>query len=195
MPDLPDLGPTALRVAALLDGVGEDDLARPTPCDYDVATLLDHLDGLALAFTLAARKSDDPVLAAPPAPSGEGLTPGWRERIPQRLHALAEAWRSPEAWGGEATAGGVTMPAEIAGAVALDEIVLHGWDLARATDQPYEVDPEALALVHRFVEESAAPEQAESRQGLFGPPLPVADDAPLLDRVVALAGRSPSWPS
>ena len=194
MPDLPDLGPAARRVSALLEGVDDDALGRPTPCEYDVATLLDHLDGLALAFTLAARKSDDPVLAAPPAPSGGALTPGWRERIPQRLHALAESWRSPEAWTGEATAGGVTMPADIAGAVALDEIVLHGWDLARATDQPYEVDPEALAIVHRFVEESAAPEQAEAREGLFGPPVPVAHDAPLLDRVVALAGRSPSWP-
>ena len=69
MPDLPDLGPAARRVSALLEGVDDDALGRPTPCEYDVATLLDHLDGLALAFTLAARKSDDPVLAAPPAPS------------------------------------------------------------------------------------------------------------------------------
>jgi hypothetical protein len=28
---------------------------------------------------------------------------------------------------------------------------------------------------------------------LFAPPVPVADDAPLLDRVVALAGRTPTW--
>ncbi|MFD1825757.1 MULTISPECIES: TIGR03086 family metal-binding protein [Mumia] len=194
MPDLLDLGPSTRRVAALLDGVGDDDLTRPTPCDYDVATLLEHLDGLSLAFTLAARKSDDPMLGAAPAPSGAALSPGWRQRIPERLDALAEAWRSPEAWEGEATAGGVTMPADIAATVALDEVVLHGWDLARATGQPYEVDPGDLAVVHRFVEESAKPEQAQAREGLFGPPLPVPGDAPLLDRVVALAGRSPSWP-
>jgi hypothetical protein len=29
--------------------------------------------------------------------------------------------------------GGVTLPGEIAGQVALDEIVLHAWDLARGT--------------------------------------------------------------
>ena len=27
-------------------------------------------------------------------------------------------------------AGGVTMPGEVTGLVALDEVVLHGWDLA-----------------------------------------------------------------
>jgi hypothetical protein len=34
--------------------------------------------------------------------------------------------------------GGVTLPGEIAGQVALDEVVLHAWDLAHATGQPYQ---------------------------------------------------------
>ncbi|MGH1561767.1 TIGR03086 family metal-binding protein [Mumia sp. DW29H23] len=194
MDTLIDLRPPVHNVCALVGAVTDEDLSRPTPCQYDVATLLDHLDGLALAFTLAAAKSDDPRLAAAPAPSGGALAPGWRERVPQRLTALAEAWRDPAAWEGMATAGGVTMPAEVAGVVALDEVVLHGWDLARATGQPYDVDADTLAAVHRFVEESAQPEQAEAREGLFGPPVAVGEDAPLLDRVVALAGRSPAWP-
>lgn len=29
--------------------------------------------------------------------------------------------------------------------------------------------------------------------GLFGPPVPVADDAPLLDRLLGLTGRDPAW--
>ncbi|WP_370617938.1 TIGR03086 family metal-binding protein [Mumia sp. Pv 4-285] len=194
MPGFPDLGPATRRVTELLSGVTDDGLGDPTPCDYDVATLLDHLDGLALAFTLAARKSDDPGLDAPPAPSADHLADGWRDRIPARMAELAEAWRAPEAWTGTTKAGGVTLPAEVAGVVALDEVVLHGWDLARATGQPYDVDPEALAAVHAFVEEAARPEEAAGREGLFGPPIRLPEEAPLLDRVVALAGRSPSWP-
>ncbi len=33
----------------------------------------------------------------------------------------------------------------------------------------------------------------EPIEGLFGAAVPVADDAPLLDRVVALTGRDPAW--
>ena len=36
-------------------------------------------------------------------------------------------------------------------------------------------------------------EPAEERKGLFGPRLPVADDAPLLDRTLAYAGRDVNW--
>ncbi len=42
------------------------------------------------------------------------------------------------------SAGPIEMPGEIAGLVALDELVVHGWDLARATDQPYDVDDATL---------------------------------------------------
>jgi hypothetical protein len=53
-----DLGHAAREVARLSDGVTEDQLAGPTPCpDYPVAALLDHLMGLSLAFTWAARKT------------------------------------------------------------------------------------------------------------------------------------------
>ena len=37
-------------------------------------------------------------------------------------------------------AGGVDFPGEVAGMVALTEVVVHGWDLARATGQPYGID-------------------------------------------------------
>ena len=58
----------------------------------------------------------------------------------ERLDQLAEAWADPAAWEGLTEAGGLTMPAEVAGTVALDEVVLHGWDLARATGQDDRLD-------------------------------------------------------
>jgi hypothetical protein len=30
------------------------------------------------------------------------------------------------------------MPAQVAGLVTLDELVIHGWDVARACGQPYD---------------------------------------------------------
>ncbi|WP_433442871.1 hypothetical protein [Nonomuraea sp. CA-141351] len=87
-------------------------------------------------------------------------------------------------------AGGVTMSAEQMSMVALDE---PSWDLARATGQPFTCNPADTAAVLAFTSASAQPEQAAGRDGLFGPVVEVADDAPALDRALGFAGRDPAW--
>jgi uncharacterized protein (TIGR03086 family) len=77
--------------------------------------------------------------------------------------------------------------------VALDEVVLHGWDLARGTGQPFHCDLDSTAAVLAFTSESAKPEHAASREGLFGPVVPVPEDAPPFDRALGFAGRDPAW--
>ena len=57
------------------------------------------------------------------------------------LAALAQAQADPAPWRGMTRVGGVRLPGEIAGQLALDEVVLHAWDLARGTGQPYQQDP------------------------------------------------------
>ncbi len=91
------------------------------------------------------------------------------------------------------SAGGVDLPGEVAGLVALDELVIHGWDVARSSGQRYDVDPASLEAVHGFVAQFSGPGHEDDRRGLFGPEVEVTADAPLLDRVVAMAGREPSW--
>lgn len=187
-----DLTPTARLVADLVAGIPDDALAGPTPCPaYTVADLLDHVGGLSLAFHGAATKA--PLDGAA---SGDGaqLEDGWRERIGADVLAMAAAWRDPEAWTGMTAAGGVDLPGEVAGLVALDELVVHGWDLARATGSPWDPDDEALGAIQAFLAPvaEAPPEEGEGN-GLFGPPVPVAPDASLLDRTIALTGRDPAW--
>jgi uncharacterized protein (TIGR03086 family) len=185
-----DLTPAADRVAGLLPGITDDRLAAPTPCaDVTVGDLLCHVLGLAAAFRGAAVKEPDPG----PPPSGDALPPllpEWRSVLPARLDALAEAWQAPAAREGMTAAGGLEMPAAVAATVALDELVLHGWDLARATGQDYEVDPASLEACLGFVAASAKPEGVP---GLFGPPVPVPADAAPLARLLGLSGRDPGW--
>ena len=51
-----DLGPAAQRLADLVTRVGDDELGLPTPCPaYTLGDLIDHVGGLALAFTASAR--------------------------------------------------------------------------------------------------------------------------------------------
>ncbi|MFE2291436.1 TIGR03086 family metal-binding protein [Streptomyces sp. NPDC059452] len=186
-----DLGPAARRVAGLLDAIDDRMLDGPTPCpDYAVRELLGHLAGLAAAFRDAARKDLGASTAVSPNASLPVLDDGWREVLPRRLEEVAVAWRSPDAWTGMTRAGGVELPGGVAGAVALDELVVHGWDLARSTGQPYEAGEAEL----RSCEALLAPADDDpDRGGIFGPPVPVPDDAPLLDRVIGLSGRRPDW--
>jgi len=189
-----DLGPAARRMADLLSRIPDDLLTGPTPCPkYTLGDLVEHVGGLSLAFAAAAAKETDDIAAQAPAPDAERLGDDWRTRIPRDLAALAEAWRSPQAWTGMTKAGGVDLPGDIAGLVALDELVIHGWDVARASGQPYDPDEQTLETVHGFVSQFSGPGQEEARAGLFGPVVVVPDDAPLLDRVIGLTGRDPNW--
>lgn len=187
MTTLIDLEPAASRMVRLVQAVPDDALGRPTPCAaYTVGDLLDHIGGFALAFRAAAVKQP---LSGGPSGDASNLGADWRSRIGRDLTALADAWRDPDAWTGMTGAGGVDLPGEVAGAVALDELVIHGWDLATATGQPAGYDGPGLETVHTIVQQF----RAAGIEGLFGPEVAVRDDAPLLDRILGLAGRDPAW--
>jgi uncharacterized protein (TIGR03086 family) len=190
-----DLEPATRTLADLVTGVRDDQLDEPTPCPgTSIGAMLDHMAGLALAFTAAANHTEPPGGSRPPSASASRLADDWRTLIPARLADLADAWRDEAAWTGMTKAGGQSLPSEIAGVIALDEVVVHGWDLAVATGQPYAVEPQLLEAVHGFVRGSAE-QNPRGTPGLFGPPHFLPDDAPLLDRVIGLAGRDPSWAS
>ncbi|WP_274034491.1 TIGR03086 family metal-binding protein [Streptomyces sp. MMBL 11-1] len=196
----PDLEPAARRIAALLGPLDDSRLDGPTPCpDYAVRELLGHLTGLATAFRDAARKDLGASTDVSPDAALPVLDDDWREVLPLRLDEMAAAWRSPDAWTGMTRAGGVELPGEVAGAVALNELVVHGWDLARSTGQPYAAGEAELrsceALLAPVGSGPDSPDRPDGSDGgsLFGPPVPVPDDAPPLDRVIALSGRRPDW--
>ncbi|WP_346619290.1 TIGR03086 family metal-binding protein [Blastococcus montanus] len=186
-----DLGPQTDEAARVVAGVRDDQLGDPTPCEgMPVAGLLDHLVGLTLAFRLAAEKA---AFDGGPSADAAHLAPDWRTRLPAQLEALAAAWRAPQANRGEAEVAGVRMPAAAMAVVAWNEVLVHGWDLAVATGQPYRPDPAAveacLAMIGDRSDTTGEPE------GLFGPVVPVPDDAPPFDRLLGRTGRDPRRPA
>jgi uncharacterized protein (TIGR03086 family) len=184
-----DIRPAADRLARLVESLPDDALERPTPCQHStVAALLDHVHGSVLAFRAAAVKNPLPA-----APSGDAahLVDNWRTRIPRDARALADDWSDPAAWEGMTAAGGVDLPGDVAAIVGLDELVIHGWDLAKATGQPAGYDGPGLDEVLHLVTEF----RGGGIEGLFGPEVPVPADAPTFDRILGVSGRDPGWQS
>jgi uncharacterized protein (TIGR03086 family) len=187
-----DLQSPADQVAALASGVTDEQLDAPTPCPgTDVSMMLAHIIGLSVAFRDAAAKIEGPTTARSPTAIRLELPADWRVLLPRRLDDLVAAWRDPDAWQGDTQAGGVSLPGAVAGQVANNELVLHGWDLAVATGQPLQPSEENLQTSWEMV--SNTPDDPQVREGLFGPVVTVSDGASLLDRTLGQAGRDPHW--
>jgi uncharacterized protein (TIGR03086 family) len=87
--------------------------------------------------------------------------------------------------------GGRMTVAEHIDRVVSADMVLHGWDLARATGQDETIDPRELEQA--FADARKIPDELRV-PGIFGPEVKVSEDAPLQDRLLGLLGRDPAAP-
>ncbi|HET9142423.1 TIGR03086 family metal-binding protein [Actinophytocola sp.] len=174
---------------AVVRNVKADQLALPTPCrDWDVRTLANHLVfWSALRSEVAARKLDPP--------SGEEsdvdhITDDWVRVYERQLTGAVAAWAEPGAWEGVTGMAGGQMPAPTIGRMIIGELVLHGWDLAKATGQELVCPPGLAEEIYTGTVQFA--EMGREYQ-IFGEPVAVPDDAPALVRALGLSGRDPNW--
>ncbi|OLF16547.1 TIGR03086 family metal-binding protein [Actinophytocola xanthii] len=172
--------------------VKPDQLEDPTPCpDWDVRALVNHLMfWSAFRSELAARKQ--PVPADDPVTEETDFTrdPHWAATLESRLERVTAAWGEPGATEGQTGLAGGSMPAGLIGTMMVGELVVHGWDLARATGQRLEVDDAVAEAVNGMVS-TMAPQGRE--MGVFGAEVAVPAEASPLDRVLGMSGRDPAW--
>jgi uncharacterized protein (TIGR03086 family) len=169
--------PTVTAVAAvttdLVSAVPAGWGGWPTPCDaWDVATLTSHIGQVVAALDLIGH--------------GRAIPAGHWDR-PGAAVTLGEDWAMPS---GVVDVGGMTMPAEQAVAMLLADVVLHGWDLARALGKTVSWPAEAVRITRDFV--AATAEQGRG-MGLYAAAVPVPPGAPELDHALGLSGRDPGW--
>ena len=164
----------------LVDGISPDQLDGPTPCPkFSVAGVLEHMIGGATAFAPAFR-GESPSTAS--APSGS-LPDQWRAAMADLLDAV----HSPGA-----TERTVAAPfGEIPGAVfarfvAFDGLV-HGWDLATATNQPYAPPIAVVREVDTFVRQALTDGMRDGET--FADEMSAPTGATELEQVVAFSGR------
>lgn len=189
-----NLTPAAGRLAGLISGVSDDQLAGPTPCPaYTLGDLIDHVGGLALAFNAAGQKEFGPYTEGTPSGDATRLGSDWRIRIPRDLGTLARTWQQSGAWAGMTRIARMDAPAEMVGMTLADELLVHGWDVAMASGQRFDYEPDVLEAAQSFLAQIANPDAPAGPDVAFGPPRQLPDSAAPLDQVVAMAGRDHAW--
>ncbi|QKG27448.1 hypothetical protein ACTIVE_9103 [Actinomadura verrucosospora] len=182
--------PAADAAARIVLEVPQDRLDAPTPCPgWDVRALVNHLILWNGRGETAARR--EPV-TGPGEDHDFTAEPGWAERFEEQARRTAEAWSDPAAWEGNTSLTGNKegMPAGFIAGIVFGECVVHGWDLAVATGREPGFPPE---VVEAAWEQLVPTAEISRKYGAFGPEVAVPEDAPLLDRVLGLAGRDPYW--
>lgn len=80
-----------------------------------------------------------------------------------------------------------TVPGIVALHLRITEVLVHGWDLARATHQVARFPDDIVEQELEFTR-GRLPDVSSARRP-FAPPRPVPDDAPAIDRLAACLGR------
>jgi uncharacterized protein (TIGR03086 family) len=183
----PELAAAAAETVRVVGGVSKDQLGDATPCnDWDVRTLLNHII-LWTAYSAEQRAYGGSVaeelmnkdFAAEPDFAGDYAA--------QVDRALA-AWSDPAAWERELGVMGSATPAADVAALLIAELVLHGWDLAKATGQEYACSDAVASAVLSTVQ--AQGELFRKYDG-FADQVPLGPDASVFDRALAESGRDP----
>jgi uncharacterized protein (TIGR03086 family) len=175
-PDLLDLYERASTWATEKVSGAAEKLDARTPCDdWDVRTLLNHMLETERYFVSSARGEDASLPGPiPPATPSDDPAADFEAVRRDMLDTYAEA-------------GAIEKTGPALG-VAFSDLLVHGWDLARATGQdetmPAGLAAAAYGLVHgKFTD--------EQRKGIFKPEVPIGDDASPQERLLAYTGRDP----
>jgi len=159
------------QAAALLRSVGEDDLARPTPCgDWSTAELVDHLVAAPAKFATMVR-GEDVDWSAPTPRVGSDRVDVFRAAADD----LLRAW--------DAAPDDVPVSPDWQSA----EIAVHSYDLATALGRPtHDLDPEVAERGLGFMQANLT---ADNRGPAFAAEQPAPDGADPYQRLAAFAGR------
>ncbi len=173
---------------SILNGVTRDQLDDPTPCaSWDVRALVNHIIGGSYWFadTVAAGVAD-------PFPTRDYATGDLVDSYDEGIRATLAAFNAPGALDSIITLPFGDFPCGRYLSLATNDTFVHGWDLARATGQPSELDPGlSLELLDESRQAIPATFRGADGEAPFGPIVEIADSAPAADRLAAFLGRHP----
>jgi uncharacterized protein (TIGR03086 family) len=186
-----EMAAAAAESARVVGGVRADQLSAATPCaDWDLHELLNHII-LWTAYS-AERRARDEQVPEELMNTDFVAEPGYAADYAAQLDKAVAAWSDPAAWERNLNVMGSPTPAADVAALLIAEMVLHGWDAAKASGQRYTVQDDVAQAAGTAVDANA--ELFRKYQGFAGP-VPVPASASALDRALAQSGRDPAWTS
>lgn len=173
--------------AKVLANVQAGDLDKSTPCaSWKVRDVVNHLVGGTTFFAVTAETGVAPDLARgdEPGVAAEDITRSYEEGA---ARAVA-AFRAPGAMEKTMKLPFGEFPGAIFVMIAASDTFTHGWDVARATGQSSDLDPE---LAGQLLAASMIPDEFRGADGVmpFGPKVDAPESAPVADRLAAYLGR------
>ncbi|MFC9971383.1 TIGR03086 family metal-binding protein [Spirillospora sp. NPDC127200] len=175
------------QTGAVIARVRHEQAGDPTPCrPWDVRTLVGHVVDEVARFAAVTGGEPRPPRADP---AGDD----WIDAYIDAAESLLKAWQRPGAFERTIRMPSGEVPAAWTFGRQITELVLHAWDIAKATDQPTDLDPELGRYALTWGRENLRPEHRAAEAGgeHIGPEVPAPEDASLYERIAALGGRDP----
>jgi len=184
-----EMAAASAEAARVVGKVQEGTLDAPTPCgDWDLRILLNHT--ILWTSYSAERRAHGESVAEDLMNKDFTADPGFREDYARQIDKAVTAWSAPEAWEGTRNVMGDATPAADVGAMLLMETALHGWDVARATGQEFNVNDATATALEDIVQAQA--ELFRKYQG-FADAVEPPPNATAFERALTLSGRDPNW--
>jgi uncharacterized protein (TIGR03086 family) len=179
------------QTGELIANVKPDQAELPTPCEsFDVRALIGHILYDLRMFT-------DTTQDLPRPPAGEDLIgDDWSGAFDAAAAGLMEVWRRPGMLERTYTSPLGELPATWRIGQQIADFAVHGWDVAKATGHPSELDPDVGQFALDWGRENLKPEFRGEEGGgkVFGPEVEVPEEALLYDRLAGFFGRDPqAW--
>ena len=157
--------------------------SNPSPCaGWDARHIVGHLVGWVPPILEAGAG-----ITIEPTPSPDAEPAAAWSNLDQQIQMILDADDISDRIFDHPQAGRHALDVAIERFV-LGDVLIHTWDLARATGQDERLDPAMVASMHDGL---AAMGDMLQQSGQYGPIVPVAADADKQTKLLALTGRQP----
>jgi uncharacterized protein (TIGR03086 family) len=169
----------------ILANVSPAQMDQPTPCvSWTVRDLVNHIVGGTTYFAVTAETG-----TAPPVSTADHTAGDFKAEFRAGAERAVKAFSADGAMDKPMKLPFGELPGSVFVLIASTDTFTHGWDLARATGQPTDLDPAVAAQLYDAVQFLPDDFRGPDGQKPFGPKVDAPDSASAADKLAGFMGR------